>query len=372
MSRELGKTIFVDGALSGELVEADVLSEKKNYIDAKVSEVITASPDRMTPPCRYYGWCGGCQYQHMSYKEEKRIKSEQVREMLGSYVVSPDQIEFIRSSEKEYGYRNSVTFHQTEADRKKKPLVGFVGTDNETIIPVSECLLLDPGLSAVWTKSGRTVYKEKKLTFKLSENKEIVSDVEERFFRIKVAGISLITSSKGFFQNNLAVTELLVKTVSGWIEAVKPQLFLDLYSGMGLFSLLCAQDIPNVICVEENGPSLEALKMNVEEKRRAGVDILMGQVERIYTNLIKERSIAGATILMDPPRQGLDKNFAMMLAHSDAKQMIYISCDIPSLARDLTLMLSAGKFDVKRIVPFDMFPRTKHIEAAVLLTSKTS
>lgn len=372
LSRDLGKTVFVDGALAGEVVEAEVTAEKKNYLEAKVTQVVTSSPERVEAPCRHYGWCGGCQYQHMSYSEERRVKNEQVREILGSFASSTKVILPIQYSPKDYGYRNSVTFHQTEDKRKKKSQIGFIGIDNKTIIPVAECLLLDPALSAVWAKSGRTVFKDQKLTFKLAENREIISDQDERFFRIQISGISLITSSKGFFQNNLDVTALLTNLVSDWIRNARPQLFLDLYSGMGLFSLLCASEVPEIYCVEENGPSLEALKMNLEEKKRTGVHIRAGRVEKIYTSIVKERPISGSVVLLDPPRQGLEKSLASALAHSEAERIIYISCDLPSLARDLAFILSAGRYQVEQIVPFDMFPRTKHIEAAVLLTSKTS
>lgn len=363
---------MLEGTLPGETVEADVLSEKKNYVEAKVTQVLNASSERVQPPCRYVGWCGGCQYQHMTYEEERRIKNAQVLELLGAFAERPDVIQPIRSSEKEYGYRNSVTFHQSEPDRKKKTSIGFIGVDNKTIIPVSECLLLDPALSTVWARCGRSVFTEKKLTFKLSESKDIVSDTDERFFRIRVCGTSLLTSSKGFFQNNLAVTELLVEVVKNWVAASRARLFLDLYSGMGLFSLLCAKDVPEIICVEENGPSLEAFKMNVEEQKRSGIKLKAGRVERIYNLIANETALDGSIILLDPPRQGLEKNLAMALGHSRAERIIYISCDIPSLARDLALIRAAGQFDVAKIVPFDMFPKTKHIEAAVLLTSKTS
>lgn len=358
--------------MAGELVEVEIVSEKSNFIEAKVIRIIEASPSRVKPPCRYVGWCGGCQYQHMSYDEERRIKEAQVLEMLASFVTTHKMIEPLRFSSKEYGYRNSVTFHRVAGDKKQKAQVGFVGLDNKTIISVTECLLLDPGLSDVWAKSGRSSFKEKKMTFKLSEKKEIISDYEERFFRIQILGDSLITSSKGFFQNNLAVTELLVQTVSEWIAAVKPRLFLDLFSGMGLFSLLSARDVPEIICVEESGASLEALKMNIEEQKRAGIIIQEGRVENIYATLSRERSLFGSVVLMDPPRQGLERKLAMDLSRSDAARIIYISCDIPSLERDLKWILSGGHYQVESIVPFDMFPKTKHIEAAVLLTSKTS
>ncbi len=354
------------------MVEAEIVSEKSNFIEARAVHIIEASPSRAKPPCRYVGWCGGCQYQHMSYDEEKRVKEAQVLEMLASFATTPQTIKPLQYSNKEYGYRNSVTFHKAEGDKKQKAQVGFVGLDNKTIISVAECLLLDPGLSDVWVKSGRSSFKEKKMTFKLSENKEIISDYEERFFRIRVLGTSLITSSKGFFQNNLAVTELLVQTVSEWVSAAKPRIFLDLFSGMGLFSLLSAQDVPEIVCVEESGASLEALKMNIEEKKRAGITIQEGRVENIYSTLSRERSLSGSVILMDPPRQGLERKLAMDLSRSEAARIIYISCDIPSLARDLKLILSGGHYQVESITPFDMFPKTKHIEAAVLLTSKTS
>ena len=369
---EDGKTCFVEGALPGEVVIAKVLQDKKNFIKAKIVKVVEASPFRLSPPCPYYETCGGCQYQHVTYEEELRIKESQVREMMQRALGAAEQVfKPIRYSGRDYGYRNSVTLHRTQKDNSKPQSLGFVGRDNETVVPIKNCLLVDPRFSQVFQLKFRLKTGLDKIAFKLSDKGQVVTDREEVFVRMKLGGEEFLASSKGFFQNNLPVTELLAQKVCEWVERVKPQSFFDLYSGVGTFSFLSAKGVPKIICVEESTAALQALRMNASEKGSKQIQIIQGRAEKTFPHIFSQENNAGTMVCLDPPRQGIEKELAEFFSKSEGIESIaYVSCDPATLTRDLKIILNEGRYQIEEVIPFDMFPRTKHVETAVLLINK--
>ena len=366
-----GKVCFVEGAIPGETVEARILQDKKNFLRARTLRVVESSPDRVEAPCPHYGICGGCQYQHVSYEAERRFKESQVRETLERLAGVKISVSPMLYSEKDYGYRNSVAFHIRWAPKAKRSILSFIASDNVSSVAVKRCDILDRRLDLLLKTSLSMKGNVKKIGFKLSESGEIVSDRDERFFRLRVGHEPIIVNSKGFFQTNLRVTELLAAQVKEWVEGASPDMFFDLYAGVGTFSWLCAGKVPKIFCVEENPFSISALRMNREEKKAVSLEIVPGQVEKVFPVLWTRVAATNAVVLMDPPRQGLEKSLAQKMAVLEgARALIYISCDIPTLARDLKILLAGGRFAVSKVIPFDMFPRTKHIEAAVLLEPK--
>lgn len=363
-----GKTCFVQGALPGETVEAQIVQDKKNFSKARTLRVLEASPHRVEPPCPHYGACGGCQYQHVSYPEERRLKVSQVSETIERLAGMKAPIQPMLYSEKEYHYRNSVTFHVAWNPKPSPSAFYFIGNDNVSQVAVRRCDILDDRFEPILKSPVSIKNKTKKIGFKLADDGKIISDEGERFFRVRLNEESIIANSKGFFQTNLGVTELLSEKVKEWMNEIHPQEFFDLYAGVGTFSWLCAKEVPRTFCIEENPFSISALRMNREEKNVQSVEIVPGRVEKVFPPLWARIGAKEAVLLMDPPRQGLEKDLAEQIARLEgAKAVIYISCDIPTLARDLKIILSEGRFVLSELVPFDMFPRTKHIEAAVLL-----
>lgn len=372
-----GKACFVEDALPGETVQVRVLSEKKNFIKARLVKVLKASTDRVEPPCRYYGVCGGCQYQHVSYPAELAFKEEQVRGILGRQAgVDPSRVSAIRSAGREYGYRNGVTlqvqFTAKKRFSKAEPVAGFIGRDNQALVPVKSCLIADPRLAEVFHLKTRLEKNTERLSFKLTDQGEVVSDLEERFFRVRLKNETLLTSSRSFFQNNLAVTELVIDEAARRVEKAKPDEFFDLYAGGGTFSFLAAKRVPEIVCVEESPASLAALKMNRDEKRPTSMEIIAGRVERVFPKRFERSAATKSMIFMDPPRQGLDPALSRFLATCGAFSILYLSCDPATLARDLKVILEGGRYRVVEAIPFDMFPRTAHVEVLVVLTPSSA
>ncbi|MBF0254086.1 MAG: class I SAM-dependent RNA methyltransferase [Candidatus Omnitrophica bacterium] len=365
-----GKACFVEGALAGETVEAEVYYNKDKFCKARVVAVEEASPERVTPPCPYYGNCGGCQYQHVSYPEELRMKAHQVAEgMTHALKIDPAIIEPIVHSPKFYGYRNSVTLHTTRKNTGAPQRLGFVARDNRTRIQVDNCLLADERLLGVFRAGHALAREEKSRTFRLNLKGEAVSSGSDSVFDILLGDQKILTSSAGFFQNNLDVAARAAARIRAWVEAVRPEAFADLYAGVGTFSILSAAGRVNRIhAIEENGRSVFCLRKNFEDHGLSAENIYKGRTEQVFPELLPKISEPGILYFLNPPRQGIAPKLADLLAFpGPSKGIIYLSCDLAILIRDLKRLIAPGRFKVARVVPFDMFPRSKHIEIAVLL-----
>lgn len=368
-----GKVFFVEGALPGEKVTAKIVSEKKNFGRARLLEILEPSPARIKPPCPYVRECGGCQYQHLAYEEELRWKMLQIREAFERPLgLAPGLIEPIRSGSKDYGYRNSVTLHKTPGAFEIPRRLGFVGRDNRSTVIVDHCLLADERLQPVFGTGCRLERGEKDRTFRCDQDGGIVSSENLLASRVRVGNETLTVSSRGFFQNNLEVTGLIADRTGEWVRDIAPSRFIDLYAGVGTFSLLAAKEVPEIYCFEENPYSVDCLKKNFSEKGISLAGAFEGRVENTYPRFARAEPKEKTLVFMDPPRQGIDPGLAEFLSTgATAENIVYLACDPAMLVRDLKIMLSGGRWAIRRVAPFDMFPRTKHIETLVWLERKT-
>lgn len=362
-----GKVCFVEGALPGETVRVRLAQSKQNYAKGRLLEILEPAPARENPPCPYVEACGGCQYQHLSYSEELRWKEIQVREHLERFLKLPgSKVSAIRHAPSPYGYRNSVTLHETGPSPKPQQF-GYVGRDNRTVFYVDNCLLVDPRLSSVFTEKRLLRKGEDRISLRVGENGMIFSGREEQLFSMRVGSESILTSSKGFFQNNLEITRQIGETAAAWVKKASPRLFADLYAGAGTFTILAAKGVPELMCLEENPHSLSALRENFKG-RALQADIIEGLAEKSFPRYLKRKPRENIFVFVDPPRTGMSEDLAVFLAgEASVRHLVYLSCHLGTLTRDLGRILAKGRHEVCEVIPFDMFPRTKHIEVAVLL-----
>jgi 23S rRNA (uracil1939-C5)-methyltransferase len=361
-----GVTGFIEGAVPGEKVEVLVTQSKKDLFRARVVRVLEPSPERVEPVCAHVKLCGGCQYQHMNYAEELKWKEAQVREAMRSF---GDVVKPILRGPKEYNYRRSAAFHAVGGGRGKKPHFSYIGKDNVSAVLLKQCDILDPALEKMVLQPP--MHAAGKIGYKMDRAGRLVDDRRESFFRVTLSGKDLIAHSQGFFQNNWEVTEKIAELVRGWLVDVQPEVFFDLYAGVGTFTFLCGEGIEKVVAVEESRHAVRALRMNKEEKKWDALEVVEGRVERRFREAWEKWGKPASAVLFDPPRQGMTKDLAETLGSTvGAKALIYVSCDPATMARDLKLILAAGRYQLGQVVPFDMFPRTKHVEAAALLLYK--
>ncbi len=356
-----GKICFVENALPGETVLAQITENKAKFLRAKTVSVLTASPSRVSPPCPYANTCGGCQYQHVEYAEELKWKETQVREHLSRNLkIAPEIIRSITGSSSPYGYRNSVTLH-TENGR-----TGFFANDNRTLVEIENCLLTAPGLRPVF--KTRPARKSADRTFRISADGKIFSNTEDAFFEISAGKESFLTHSRSFFQNNAEITGKIAEKIRDFSLNPSPEIFADLYAGAGTFTLLSAPAGISLILAEESSWGLSALEKNLT-RRGIRAEVLKGRVEKTFPIRLKNPDFKNAAVLVDPPRGGMAEELTKALAENPGvSRLVYLSCHLGTLTRDLGRILEKGRLKIREVLPFDMFPRTKHIEVLVFLS----
>jgi 23S rRNA (uracil1939-C5)-methyltransferase len=331
VARVEGQVLFVPFALPGERVLARVEEVHRSYARARIREMVAASPGREKAPCPYYGACGGCRYQHMSYDDELRLKQAQVVEVLrriGKFA-DPAVRPIIRSPQP-YGYRNRITVHVENGE------AGFRGVDPRDFVPVEKCLLagdsVNQKLSAFSSGPDRPG-KGARLTLRAEGH-----------------------GHGGFQQVNALLAETLRDLVGG-VFSGKGRKLLEGYSGDGLLTGVLAGKFLSVACVEWDSRAVEQARKTAAANVRFFNASCEAGLPQAWKALGGGTDIDG---LVDPPREGLGREVRQFLADHPPQKLAYLSCNPATLARDLREL--SGTYQAEYFQPVDMFPRTAHVE----------
>jgi 23S rRNA (uracil1939-C5)-methyltransferase len=380
-----GKTVFVPGTLPGELVEATIASDRRSFATGELQSILEPSAERIAPGCEYVPRCGGCQYQHAGPSYQLQMKLDILKETLArAHVTPPAEIQTLAAEP--WGYRNRIRVHV------KGGVAGYLRRGSHNLLPVTHCPiaapLLEQGIPAI-ARAGLTgevefftngeqlmvsVWPERAcdleaLAQRLQTDLPALTGVGhfsqsgtltywgERSLSYPVSGINYQVSLGSFFQVNRFLLPALVELVTGNRSG---QRAWDLYAGVGLFAR--ALKFENVTSVESEGFSTDDLKKNLESTPH--------QVVRSSTlNFVRNHATAQETpelIVVDPPRAGLDKEVCAHLGRIAAPNIIYVSCDPATLARDLQALLHFG-YSVETMTLVDLFPQTFHLETVTIL-----
>ncbi|MBF0494864.1 MAG: class I SAM-dependent RNA methyltransferase [Candidatus Omnitrophica bacterium] len=361
-----GKVCFVEGALPGEDVSFAVTKETPKFVKGYMTKIHTSSPDRIKPECIYYEECGGCQLQHLSYEKEVYYKKEQVKELLkrlGGEIVEKD-IE-ITPSERPYNYRTSITLHRSNLG------YGFYKRDNRTILPIKKCVLADEHLNKKLPFESAGPHEKQDVTLKSDASGGVWVSGEQgnRFFKDRYRDVEITSSPNIFTQSNRCMAEKISLKLDEWMKELsmpEDSVLFDLYAGNGFFSFIISTKFGMKICVDSDRAAIECAKITVADKKLGGYKFYKSAVEENFGEVFERYKKGFNVILIDPPRQGLDKNFSARLKEiKEAERIYYISCDPACFARDVKILSpSEGKsgWKLNKIAVFDMFPRTSHIE----------
>jgi 23S rRNA (uracil1939-C5)-methyltransferase len=407
-----GRAVFVPFTLPGEIVEAKLTGERDGFGEAALTQVVEPSPDRVAPGCAHFGECGGCQLQHANYAAQVRIKAGILRETLQR--AGLDSLPEIQvHSAEPWGYRNRAQPRVAVQDEVLR--VGYSRRGTNEFLAIQECPILSPLLwrgaaslvqlatensaAGSWARDVRemelfTDGDEQKLQMTLFVQKDrtgfngFCECIKQLVPELAGVGLSLLSqgtqrrtqkprqlqswgvdglnyrvaeesywvSRNGFFQVNRFLLDELVKVVT---EGRKDRLAWDLYAGVGLFSRVLAREFQQVVAVEAAGSDLA--KAFTGTGRRAvestTVEFLRGAVvQRDRPDLI----------VMDPPRAGVGAEVSALLSRVSAQEMVYVSCDPVTLARDLKSMVESG-YRLVELHMIDLFPQTFHLETVVVL-----
>jgi tRNA/tmRNA/rRNA uracil-C5-methylase (TrmA/RlmC/RlmD family) len=351
VAREQGKAVFVPYTIEGELVSAEIVREKKQFAEADLVEVKQSSPNRVAPECPYFGRCGGCTYQHIDYQHQLAIKWRQVRDALQRIGKLKDvPMRPIIPSPNQYAYRNRITVHAQDG------VIGFFRRDSHRLIDIECCPISREEVNRALAK--------------LREQK----DVRDGHYTLRAA-----SEPRVFSQVNDDSAEALRNLMIDLVPS-NQHLLIDAYCGAGFFAKALLDKFERVIGIDWDRFAIAAAKENATEKEvyiAGDVESELQKVGAVHLNRPTRgndglagrlRSIASTTIIVDPPATGMSADVRKAMLDLAPTTLIYVSCNPPTLARDLRELQE--KFTIDSVTPLDMFPQTAEIEVLVHLAGR--
>ncbi len=354
VAREQGKAVFVPYSIEGELVSAEIMREKKQFAEADLIEVKQLSPDRVEPECPYFGRCGGCAYQHINYEHQLAIKWRQVRDALqriGKLKDAP--IRPIIPSPKQYAYRNRITVHAQDG------VTGFFRRDSHRLIDIERCSISSDEVNRALAELRAQPY------------------VNDGHYTLRAG-----SEVRVFAQTNDEVANALRALV---VALVPPnqELLIDAYCGAGFFAKALLGKFERVIGIDWDKFAIDAARENATAKEsyivgdvetelgRAAQQTRKGDLQFAPVVIPTSRdSLKSVTLILDPPATGLSEYVRKAVIDLAPEILIYVSCNPPTLARDLRELQE--KFTIDSVTPLDMFPQTAEIEVAVQLSQRST
>jgi tRNA/tmRNA/rRNA uracil-C5-methylase (TrmA/RlmC/RlmD family) len=338
--------VFVPFVIVGETVEAEITEVKKNFARAKLLRVLTPSPERVTPECRYFGACGGCQYQHMEYATQLRVKQKQIADLFERVgKISRDVVAPVLPCPSPYGYRNRIMIRSQWNGPAKKLEIGFIRADKPFVEDIMECKIAEPSLNEQIThvRANPPPKGGLKVVLRVQpENWEVPQD--------------------SFFQNNFFLLPKLVETVREFLKAGGARHLIDLYCGVGFFGIETADVVESFVAVEYDNLAIAAARKNAASRNLNNGEFIAAKVEEVLPTLLQKFSADKTAVILDPPRKGCWPETLALLRETKPAQVIYVSCHPATMARDLNILCVDGVFELARVQPLDMFPQTQHVE----------
>jgi tRNA/tmRNA/rRNA uracil-C5-methylase (TrmA/RlmC/RlmD family) len=348
--------LFVPFVAVGEVVEVEVTEVKKRFARARLLRVLEPSPERVPAPCAYFGQCGGCQYQHLSYPVQLRLKHKQIRDLfqrLGG--IDPQVVAPVVACPQPYAYRNRIMI-RSQWDKFKQGLnIGFLRADNRLVVDIQECKIAEPAL-----------------------NQEIQSLRAHPPPRggikvvLRIAPDGWDVPPDSFFQNNFFLLPKLVEVVGELLRSSAVRHLVDVYCGVGFFSLEVGGLVESFVGIELDRLAIEAAQRNARQRGRANGEFIAGTAEDLLPGILQRFTAQSTSVLLDPPRKGCQLETLRLLRASGPAQVIYVSCHPATMARDLNILCAEGVFELSKVVPLDMFSQTAHVECVADLRLRTA
>ena len=406
--------VFVPFAVPGDEVEVMITEVKKNFSRGKILYVLKPSPFRVEPVCKVFGECGGCHRQSVDYNKQLEYKHKIVVNAFKKF--SGVKINKVVGAKEPYYYRNKTQF---PADMKSKKL-GLYALRSHFVVDVESCPLVHKDINAIYAEIRTYMVKIKynvptlrHVVLRSSETNgdavvifvlknedftkihEVSSYLRYKFPKLsvlyninpddsnvimgdkhfvyagdgrmveKIDKIGYGFSAISFFQTNTAQAKVIFKKIKDWVKGSFEKTALDLFCGVGAISLYIASEFKEVVGVEEMGQAVLDAAQNAKDNGVQNCEFLNGRSETIIVKLMKQ-GFKPSTIILDPPRKGCEQELLNLIAKCAPETVIYLSCDVMTLARDLENLTGHG-YTIEEVVPYDMFPMTYHIETLVRL-----
>ena len=392
-----GQVVFVANTVQGEEISARVYETKKNFARAQLIKINKSSPYRQIAECKYFSVCGGCQLQHIDYKEQLRVKRRFVLDALirvGRF--DKPQVELIQASSQFFSYRRHIRLHFNKSH------IGYMAADGQEIINIDTCAIFDQenlrlflalrGLIGELKSPGQlSLFKGNSSSYvvlfelKRMPTQKIMNDALKNVpelngivwrtphefkntgdcqLEFEIDGLKINYSPHAFVQGHAEQSANLYRQLSEQMKKFKPERVLDLYCGIGATSLLIARDGVRVFGVESNPEAIRLARHNATTNSIGNLEWAMADVDTVIDKILL--SFRPDAIVLNPPRTGLSGKVLSALLAYKPKIIFYISCMPATLARDLA-KLSQNGYALEYCQPYDMFPQTTHVESLVIL-----
>lgn len=425
-----GFTIFIPSAIKGEKVRILIVKVLSSHAFGKLLEILEASKYRQEADCSTYKRCGGCNLRHIKYEETLKMKQNAVQSLVNKTLKNKLQVQETIGMDNPYHYRNKAQY-PVGMDKNGEPVIGVFANRTHEVIPIEKCLIQNPKseeiakfilnfikkehisiyneetrkglfrhivikvgiktgeIMCILVINGKTIPKEEIIIKNLVENfpliKTIVKNINNKNTNvilgqdnINVYGDGHIEDILGeykfkisplsFYQVNPIQAEKLYELGVKMAEISKEDTVFDLYCGIGTISIFMAKYAKKVYGVEIVEDAIKDAKENAKLNNATNTEFFAGDTEIVLDELINQKKVIPDIVMFDPPRKGLAKNSINNILNIRPKKIVYISCNPATLVRDLAEFESL--YEVKSIVPVDMFPFTSHVECVALLELK--
>ena len=396
VGKKESKVYFIEGATFGETCDIEIVKEKKNFIEARKLKTTSQSPYYTQPPCPYYYECGGCTIMDINYDEQIKLKKNLIKKAIKkTCAIEIDDLEIITSET--LSYRNKI---RLQVDKKGR--LSYNKKSSNDLVEIKDCLLANKHIRENLGKIQNLVttivkdlgniireisirsngfeillniysQEEEKLYLYLKKNhkdlpyniniinKKKIKTIGKDHLIFKVKDKSFKVSRDDFYQVNDYQIENLYENARKYLE--KDKKLLDLFCGSGISSIALNDD--NIVGIEINKSAIKDAKENAKINNLTDYKFIDKNANYIDQKFIEKEKIQ--TVTVDPPRAGLDKEIIKTLANTKIKNIIYISCNPQTLARDIKRFMDRG-YELKEIKAVDMFPQTMHVETVALLS----
>ena len=377
------KIVFISNALEDEVVDATTIYSNKRFDEAKVNEIIEVSRMRIKPICPYFDICGGCNLLHMNYDDQLKFKYNKVKDIIFKYLKENIKVNDVIYSN-QFNYRNKASFEVKEK-------LCYKMRKSTNLVDIKYCYLLDNNINdIVHVLNNLNLKNINNITIRTGEEdimviisgnptQEIIDALKEKARSIyvndklvygrsnivsKIGNYEFFVSDKSFFQVNKYNVKNLYDKVLEYAELTGNENILDLYCGTGTIGIYLSKYAKSVIGIEVNEQAIFDANVNKNKNNIENISFICDTTSNINNIVNNDFDV----IIVDPPRSGLDKNTINFLINSKAKRVVYVSCDIMTLVRDLNILKQ--DYDIREITPVDMFPNTYHVETVCILERK--
>ena len=412
-----GVPVFIPGALMHETVDVKITQEKEKYKTAKLIRVIRKSKDRVEPECRYCDSCRACTLMHLKYERQLNYKKQTLKQALKKYADIDMPVSIIKN-DNIYHYRNK--FKLPFGMEKGKIVTGMYESERGRFVPIEDCIIHEEVLEKVRkqileimnkyklkaynerTREGyrslimRTFNNKIALVFVVGDNTDLepmlsdltrIEEVSSIYYSVntnkkyinalendlvhvfgknclnaRINDLKLVFTPKSFFQLNTRQAEVLYDEAVSLIDENDEEV-LEAYCGVGVMSLMAARKAKHVTGVEIVPDAIDNAKKNARYNKIDNVDFVVGDSGSVMEEISKEKQLD--CLIVDPPRTGLDEKMINSILNSNAKKLIYVSCNPSTLAKNLNVLKEY--YTLESIRAIDVFSNTEHVESIVYL-----